>query len=85
MRDLLLRYPVLPRDEAAWMARLDAALARTAAPRPARVAVVGDRNSGAPAFVTAAFDDPLSSNGEVSLALASRRLGSDVPEAVTLS
>lgn len=46
--------------------------------------VVGDKLSGATALVTAAFDDPLASDGDVSLALASRRLG-DAPEVVTLT
>lgn len=46
--------------------------------------VVGDKQSGASALVTAAFDDPLASDGDVSVALASRRLG-DAPEAVALT
>lgn len=47
--------------------------------------VVGDGESGASTFVTAAFDDPLASDGEISLALASRRIAKDAPDLITLS
>lgn len=37
-------------------------------------AVMGDIGSGVDGLVTAAFDDPLASEGELSLALETRRL-----------
>lgn len=48
-----------------------------------KAAVVGDKESGASALVTAAFDDPLASDGDVSIVLASRRLG-EPHEAIAL-
>ncbi|KAL8292002.1 hypothetical protein RQP46_001468 [Phenoliferia psychrophenolica] len=68
-----------------WHSRLDAALADLQHHRRARVAVAGDREAGTSALVSAAFDDPLSADGELSVALASRRLNHDSPEAIALT
>lgn len=48
------------------------------------ITVIGDKQSGVSGLVTAAFDDPLSSDGDMSVALASRRLG-DAPEVIKIS
>lgn len=46
--------------------------------------VVGDRNAGLTQLVTAVLDEPLASDGTVSVALASRRLH-DAPEAIEIT
>ncbi|KAK4699691.1 hypothetical protein P7C70_g6570, partial [Phenoliferia sp. Uapishka_3] len=79
---LLKRYPLL--DQTSWSTRLDSAVADLQHQRRARVAVAGEREAGAPALVSAAFDDPLSSDEGLSVALASRRLG-NAPEAIALT
>ncbi|KAI5475655.1 hypothetical protein MNV49_001072 [Pseudohyphozyma bogoriensis] len=79
-RELLRRYPLI--DEA-WTTRLDSAVADLSHPRKARIAVIGAQESGTSALTTAALDNPLSSDREFSLALASRRLG-DAPEAIVI-
>ncbi|GAA6008779.1 hypothetical protein JCM10207_001722 [Rhodosporidiobolus poonsookiae] len=78
---LLQRYPLV---DPAWTNRIDRALADLEHPRKARVAVVGDSNSGAGGVVTALLDDPLSSNPDVTVALESRRLSSQAPEAIAI-
>jgi len=46
---------------------------------------MGDGGSGAEGLVTAAFDDPLASGGELSLALETRRLAEGSPEAINIT
>ncbi|GAA6058924.1 hypothetical protein JCM10212_002876 [Sporobolomyces blumeae] len=52
--------------------------------RPANVAIVGDRASGAQRLTTALVDDPLSNPPDVTVALESRRLDPNAPEAIRI-
>ncbi|BGP00106.1 hypothetical protein RTG_00076 [Rhodotorula toruloides ATCC 204091] len=82
LRQLLGQYPLL--DEA-WNSRLERAVADLERARKARIAVVGDQQSGATELVSALLDDPLASDADVTVALEARRLGKDTPEAMVIS
>ncbi|BGP25239.1 hypothetical protein JCM10295v2_004161 [Rhodotorula toruloides] len=82
LRQSLGRYPLL--DEV-WNSRLERAIADLERARKARIAVVGDQQSGATELVSALLDDPLASNADVTVALEARRLGKDAPEAIVIS
>ncbi|GAA5851649.1 hypothetical protein JCM8547_001162 [Rhodosporidiobolus lusitaniae] len=81
LRQLLARYPLV---DATWTERLERAAGDLKQRRSARVAVVGDHDSGAEGVVTALLDDPLASSPDVTVALESRRLRPDTPEAVVI-
>ncbi|KAM0789269.1 hypothetical protein ACM66B_000111 [Microbotryomycetes sp. NB124-2] len=83
LRDLLARYPLL--EHTSWLSRLDTASARLrSSSHTARIAIIGDRHSGVRELVTAALDDPLASDSDLSVNLASRRLSHNTPEAISL-
>ncbi|KAK4051356.1 hypothetical protein OIV83_002840 [Microbotryomycetes sp. JL201] len=85
LQTLLARYPLL--EHSPWLHRLDTAAARlrSSSATPATIAIIGDRHSGVRELVTAALDDPLATDGDTSVKLASRRLDSGAPEAISIT
>ncbi|KAM0745894.1 hypothetical protein T439DRAFT_149899 [Meredithblackwellia eburnea MCA 4105] len=81
-RSLLRRYPVLAHTT--WSSRIDQSLADLTSVRNARITIAGEAESGTSSLVNSVFDDPLSTDPELSVGLASRRLGKSPPEAIPL-